>query len=70
MAHRKWDAPEIDDWGDSEFRSEDERQLLIGFGFGFGCWPRQGCWPRESCWPRQSCWPRESCWPRQGCWPR
>jgi hypothetical protein len=81
MDHRKWEDPDIEDWeDDSEFRSEDERQLFIGFGFGgfggFGCsprrfcWPRQGCWPRESCWPRHGCWPRGSCWPRHGCWPR
>ena len=35
MDYRKYEKPEIEDWEDSsDFRSEEERQLFLGFGFG------------------------------------
>ena len=68
MRRPVWDYPEIDEWDDDP--SRDDRQLIIGagFGFGFGCYPRRFCFPRQGfffgCYPRQfGCFPRRPCFP-------
>jgi hypothetical protein len=76
MRRSYWDYPEIDEWDDE---ARDDRQIIIGAGFGFGCFPRRFCFPRQFfCFPRRFCFPRQffcfprqfSCFPRQVCFPR
>ncbi len=72
MRRPYWDYPEIDEWDEGR----DDRQLIIGAGFGFGCFPRRFCFPRQSffgCFPRRFCFPRQfffGCFPRRFCYPR